>query len=56
MLSEPDDLITYELERLRIEAGFCRICGASLFKKSSVTDGLGQLCMDCSRKKGGGRA
>ena len=41
----------YELERLRIEAGFCRIGGESLFKKSSVTDGLGQPCMDCSRRR-----
>ena len=40
----------YEQARFRREAGFCHICGESLFMKKSETDGPGQLCMDCVRK------
>ena len=32
-------------------AGFARVFSEKLFKKSSVTDGLGQPCMDCSRRR-----
>ena len=39
----------YENSRMQIEAGYCRMCGTSLFHKSSVSDGLGQLCIACSK-------
>jgi hypothetical protein len=42
---------TYENTRLQIEAGYCRICHTSLFQKASVNDGLGQLCIPCSKRK-----
>ena len=45
--SEFPEISTYELNRFRLEAGDCYRCGASLFMKSSVTDGPGYLCMDC---------
>jgi predicted phage terminase large subunit-like protein len=38
---------TYELAYHRLQAGTCHQCGMTLFMKSSVTDGPGQLCMDC---------
>jgi predicted phage terminase large subunit-like protein len=46
---ELDDI--YENTRLRIEAGYCRVCHTSLFEKASVDDGLGQLCIPCSKRK-----
>jgi predicted phage terminase large subunit-like protein len=40
----------YENGRLQIEAGYCRTCRTSLFQKPSVSDGLGHLCVACSRR------
>jgi predicted phage terminase large subunit-like protein len=40
----------YEHTCLEIEAGYCRNCGTSLFHKASVSDGLGQLCIPCSKR------
>ena len=44
-----EDIDAYENSRMEIEAGYCRVCGTSLFQKSSVSDGFGQLCIPCSR-------
>ena len=45
------DLIDiYENTRLQIEAGYCRSCHTSLFQKTAVDDGLGQLCIACSKR------
>jgi hypothetical protein len=41
----------YENERFKIEAGYCRICHTSLFQKASVDDGLGKLCIPCSKRR-----
>jgi mono/diheme cytochrome c family protein len=41
----------YERTGFQIEAGYCRICHTSLFQKASVDDGLGKLCIPCSRRK-----
>ena len=41
----------YENTRFQIEAGYCRSCHTSLFQKSSVDDGRGQLCIPCSNRK-----
>jgi predicted phage terminase large subunit-like protein len=40
----------YENTRMEIEAGYCRMCRTNLFQKSSVSDGLGYLCIACSRR------
>jgi len=40
----------YERTCLEIEAGYCRKCRTSLFQKAAVDDGLGQLCIPCSRR------
>jgi predicted phage terminase large subunit-like protein len=41
----------YENTRFQIEAGYCRVCHTSLFQKASVDDGLGKLCIPCSKRK-----
>ena len=40
----------YEKTRFQLEAGYCRICHTSLFQKSSVNYGPGQLCIPCSKR------
>ena len=41
----------YENTYFRIQAGYCRDCRTSLFQKASVDDGLGKLCIPCSKRK-----
>jgi predicted phage terminase large subunit-like protein len=41
----------YELNLFRLEAGNCHQCGVNLFRKSSITDALGNLCLDCVKQQ-----
>jgi predicted phage terminase large subunit-like protein len=41
----------YELNIFRLEAGNCHQCGVNLFRKSSITDALGNLCLDCVKQQ-----
>lgn len=34
-----------ELERFKIEAGNCVVCGRNLLRQSSYTDGAGRVCV-----------